>query len=455
MKEVSRLASGMSPSLIFLILICSIFVSEALIPLFIGIFPPLPRWGVLMLNTILPSVLILPIIYFFIFRPLTAHIIERSRIEEALRESEDRFCSMAEEVSVIAEIGRIIGSTLEINEVYERFAAEARKLIPFDRIAVNLCNIRENIITIAYVSGADLSNYRQGDSFPLAGTLVEEFLRKRTGQIIQSEKMDEIVSRIPAFSRLVKKGLRSIVGVPLIYNDEAIGVLQFRSKTPDAYTDQDLSLAERIGDQIAGAIANAKLLSDQKQAKEALRESEKRYRELSIVDDLTQLYNSRHFYHQLKMEIDRSDRYGQPLTLLFLDLDDFKLYIDTYGYDERDQVLRRLGQVVSRCLRQTDSAYRYGNEEFTILLPMTASADAAVPTERIRTEFKKETFSPVPGKDVHITVSIGLIQYKPQEEMKAFVHRVEQLMYQGKKNGKDRVCCGLKDTDILLGKSCD
>jgi diguanylate cyclase (GGDEF)-like protein len=71
---------------------------------------------------------------------------------------------------------------------------------------------------------------------------------------------------------------------------------------------------------------------------------------------------------------------------------------------------------------------------------MTTSGDGTVTAERIRTEFKKENFSPTPGQEVHMTVSIGLAQYKPQEEMKAFVHRVDQLMYQGKKSGKDRVC---------------
>jgi len=181
-------------------------------------------------------------------------------------------------------------------------------------------------------------------------------------------------------------------------------------------------------------------ITDRKQAEEALRESENKYRELSIVDGLTQLYNSRYFYHQLKMEIDRADRYGHPLTLLLLDLDDFKLFNDAYGHIEGDQVLMRLGQVVKKCLRQTDSAYRYGGEEFTILLPMTTSVDGAVTAERIRTEFKKEIFSPVPGQDVHVTVSIGLAQYKLQEDMKAVVHRVDQLMYTAKKDGKDRVC---------------
>jgi len=181
-------------------------------------------------------------------------------------------------------------------------------------------------------------------------------------------------------------------------------------------------------------------ITERKLMEEALRESEKKYRELSIIDYLTQLYNSRHFHQQLRMEIDRANRYGQPLTLMLLDLDDFKRFNDAYGHVEGDHVLFHLGQVVKRWLRQTDSAYRYGGEEFTVLLPMTTSADGAVTAERIRTEFKKECFSPLPGLELHMTLSIGLAQYKPQEDMKSFVHRADQLMYQGKKNGKDQVC---------------
>ena len=181
-------------------------------------------------------------------------------------------------------------------------------------------------------------------------------------------------------------------------------------------------------------------ISDRKRVDEALRESENRYRELSIHDNLTQLYNSRHFYHQLKMEGDRVNRYEQPLTLMLIDLDDFKAFNDAYGHVEGDQILHRFGQIFKRCLRQTDSAYRYGGEEFVITMPMTTSEEGVVTAERIRTECKKENLSPVSGKDVHLTVSIGLSQYKPKEDIKAFVHRVDQLMYQAKKDGKDRVC---------------
>jgi len=187
------------------------------------------------------------------------------------------------------------------------------------------------------------------------------------------------------------------------------------------------------------SIASMVDITERIKVEKALQESEKRYLELSIIDDLTRLYNSRHFYAQLEKEIERSNRYEQPLTILMLDIDDFKMFNDTYGHVEGDHVLSRLGEVIKRCLRETDSAYRYGGEEFTVILPMTTSEEGLVTAKRIQTELEKEAFCPA-GQRVHLTVSTGLSQYTLKEEMKAFVHRVDQLMYDAKKNGKDRIC---------------
>ncbi|MFH0800336.1 MAG: PAS domain S-box protein, partial [Pseudomonadota bacterium] len=187
---------------------------------------------------------------------------------------------LADETKIIAEIGRLISSTLDIDEVYERFSTEVRKLIPFDRLAINLCNLQENIFRVAYVSGTDVADRKRGDSSPLAGTLTVLIMRERTGRIIQTDNMDEIVSRIPLLLPTFQAGMRSLLSVPLISRNEAVGVLHFRSKTPNAYTEQDLDLAERIGAQIAGAIANAQLYVDLKGAEKSLRESEGRFRAL-------------------------------------------------------------------------------------------------------------------------------------------------------------------------------
>lgn len=173
-----------------------------------------------------------------------------------------------------------------------------------------------------------------------------------------------------------------------------------------------------------------------------VQESEKKYFELSTVDDLTQLYNSRYFYVQLEKEIERANRYNLPLTMLVLDIDRFKNFNDTYGHIEGDQVLSRLGHIIKRCLRYSDSAYRYGGEEFVILLPMTKAEDGLTTAKRIREALKKTPFSPVPGREIFITVSIGLSQYVPAEDMKAFVRRVDDIMYQAKHQGRDRICTG-------------
>jgi diguanylate cyclase (GGDEF)-like protein/PAS domain S-box-containing protein len=222
---------------------------------------------------------------YFIFRiypikKLDTTLDNLQRAEEEQRLSRETAERLAEETVVIAEIGRLIGSTLEIEQVYERFAAEAGKLIPFDRIAVNLCDISENTLTVAYVSGADIPYRNMGDSSPLMGTLSAEVLRRRTGMIIQNANADEIVSLFPALSPNIRAGLLSFLSVPLISRNHVIAVLHFRSKKTDAYTEHHLRMAERIGAQIAGAIANAQLFTYLRKAEGSLRESEERSRAL-------------------------------------------------------------------------------------------------------------------------------------------------------------------------------
>lgn len=187
---------------------------------------------------------------------------------------------------------------------------------------------------------------------------------------------------------------------------------------------------------ISGAIQD---ITDRKKAEDALRESEKKYRELSIIDDLTQLYNSRYFYDQIKKEIGRVNRYGKPLTIILLDIDNFKSFNDTYGHVDGNYVLSKFGQVVKKCLRQTDSSYRYGGEEFMIILPITELKKGVTVAEKIRKTFKVEVIPTTSGESVSLTISVGVAQFKQDEGVEDFVRRVDLLMYQAKKDGKDRV----------------
>ena len=160
---------------------------------------------------------------------------------------------------------------------------------------------------------------------------------------------------------------------------------------------------------------------------------------LAITDGLTKLYNSRSFYSQLELEVDRYNRYKHPLSLLLLDIDNFKEFNDNFGHLEGDKVLVRFSQIIKSCLRTNDSAYRYGGEEFTVILPETNGEEAKTVAQRIRASLESEKFRPIPNKNAKITISIGVTQYFPKEELSAFIRRADKAMYLSKKNGRNRV----------------
>ena len=160
---------------------------------------------------------------------------------------------------------------------------------------------------------------------------------------------------------------------------------------------------------------------------------------LAITDGLTKLYNLRHFYNQLEVEVDRSSRYGHSLGLLLLDIDRFKDYNDTYGHLEGNKVLIRLSQIINSCLRTMDSAYRYGGEEFTIILPETGGEEAKTVAHRIRKAVAAEKFIPESNKPDQVTISIGVTEYCQEEEFADFIKRADKAMYLSKLDGRNKV----------------
>ena len=165
----------------------------------------------------------------------------------------------------------------------------------------------------------------------------------------------------------------------------------------------------------------------------------KKLEDLAVTDELTQLYNSRHFYKQLDAEVYRRKRYKHPLSLLFLDVDHFKKYNDAYGHLQGDKVLVRLGRIIKSCLRTMDSAYRYGGEEFTVILPETKCEEALVVATRIKNLMETEKFIPVSGNIVKVTISIGITEYYPAERISNFVQRADKAMYIAKQKGRNKI----------------
>ena len=156
-------------------------------------------------------------------------------------------------------------------------------------------------------------------------------------------------------------------------------------------------------------------------------------RRLSVTDDLTGLYNHRHFFKTLEAELARLKRQRTSLSLMMVDLDNFKSYNDRYGHLEGDKVLKNVGEIVNHSIRHNvDSGYRYGGDEFAVLL-IGASMDRAMTiAERIRSSIEKTEFQ-------DITVSIGLSEYRDHLDLEGFVKSADDALYTAKHAGGNRV----------------
>ena len=190
---------------------------------------------------------------------------------------------------------------------------------------------------------------------------------------------------------------------------------------------------------VIGAIETLQDVTEQKRAEEQLRQSEERYRVLSITDGMTGLYNARHFAHRLREEMDRCERYRHSLSLMVLDVDNFKMFNDTWGHVQGDQVLIKLAECITACLRRTDQGFRYGGEEFVVLLPETDLDEAEAAAERVRSMFVRSEIYPASGQRVECTASIGVTAFVPGETPRDFVARADSGTYEAKRQGKNRV----------------
>lgn len=172
----------------------------------------------------------------------------------------------------------------------------------------------------------------------------------------------------------------------------------------------------------------------------------KELEKLAITDALTGLYNSRHFFSQIKTEIKRYNRYSRPLSLLILDIDFFKEFNDTWGHLEGDKVLMGIGKTINTCMRSMDTAYRYGGEEFAIILPETSLNKACVVGARIKDSISSQVFEPEPGIKKSITVSIGATELARGEDFRSFISRTDKALYKSKDSGRNKLTYIVSDS---------
>jgi diguanylate cyclase (GGDEF)-like protein/PAS domain S-box-containing protein len=172
------------------------------------------------------------------------------------------------------------------------------------------------------------------------------------------------------------------------------------------------------------------------------RRLEERLRLLSITDTLTQLFNRRHFITVARKEIERARRTKIPFSLLLLDADHFKNYNDTWGHGEGDKVLQKLAELMRTSFRTMDSSFRFGGEEFLVLMPETDREGALVAAERFRAALAATAFRPDrKGPEVRVTVSMGVASWEENDSVDDLLRFADIALYEAKNEGRDRIIC--------------
>lgn len=225
----------------------------------------------------------------------------------------------------------------------------------------------------------------------------------------------------------VKEGIRSLICIPLILHGRTLGILYLDDFVPRRFDRERMKLLSILASFAAMSVENAKL--------------HKSTKIMAITDSLTGLYNHRHFQQVFSQELNRARRYRKPLSILMVDVDDFKKFNDRYGHPSGDKALAAIGEIIVNAVRSVDLPFRYGGEEFTLLLPEIPLENALTAGERLRARIEQESASLLTGVAPHgVTVSIGVASYPRDGATRDdLMNIVDSLMYRAKALGKNRI----------------
>ena len=212
---------------------------------------------------------------------------------------------------------------------------------------------------------------------------------------------------------------------PLICQNRVVGVLNLADKIDDnSFTNADIIVIELFSQLIGASIGNVKLFEKtQRQAE---------------TDGLTGMMNHRTFYEKLEIELRRSQRYGGQISVIMADIDNLKPINDNLGHRAGDMVIKQISRRIGACIRQIDTAARYGGDEFAIILPNTSLADAVVVAERM-VKMVNETVMVWEQNEIKLSLSVGVGQYSAQNTPGDVAKATDQALYAAKQAGKNTV----------------
>jgi diguanylate cyclase (GGDEF)-like protein len=330
----------------------------------------------------------------------------------------------ANEVTVFHELGKALTSSLQLDQVLRTIMEKINEVLRPDTWSLLLMDQEreELFFQIATGKGAEaLKDVRIKVGQGLAGWVAQ------AGEVVVVPDTSKDSRFFGSVDAKTKMETRSIVAVPVRFRDQCLGVIELiNCMGPEGFSKRDLALLEALADYAAIAIENARHVQ--------------RIHELTITDDCTTLYNARHLNFMLDTEIYRSHRYAFEFSLIFIDLDHFKQVNDTYGHLVGSRLLAEIGQAIKDKCRLIDLAFRYGGDEFVVLLPQTSKENALGVAKRLHKLIREAVWLKDSAVNVRVTASVGVASYPTDSRTKAeLLHLADEAMYLVKNTTRDSV----------------
>ncbi|NTW00623.1 MAG: diguanylate cyclase [Oscillochloris sp.] len=347
----------------------------------------------------------------------TGIAIQNARLyQEALCESHRRHLLYTASVA--------IGAALDLQDLYRAIHSAISRLMTCDNVAIALYDMHCREISYVYI--ADQQQRWPSRRVPLGHGLLGHVIN--TGVSLRLNNTDAEIEAIFGVEHLCADATvtRAILATVMCAGEQIIGAITVQACEPYVYDSKDLEILETLSSTAAIAIQNAHLFA--------------RIQQMATIDPLTQVPNRRHFFDVASREMERTDRYGRPISLIMFDIDSFKAVNDTYGHMAGDQVLK---MVATRCrddLRDIDTVARYGGEEFVVLLPETSYVQALQVAQRLRIRISEQPVESDVG-DISVTISVGVDSCDEifAGRLEDLLDRADQALYVAKNSGRNQV----------------
>jgi len=339
---------------------------------------------------------------------------------------------MSQELTIFHDVAKALTSSLNLDSILQTIMEKMAEYFRPDTWSLLMVDEEKDELYFAIAVGAAsdvLTKVRLKVGEGLAGWVA------RHGQplIVPDVKADpRFSSRLDELTQLKTQ---SVICVPLRSKHRVLGVIQLVNANV-GLSENEMFFLQALSDYAAIAIENAR--------------SVEKIQELTITDDCTGLFNARHLYKTLETEVYRSARFGYQFSVIFIDLDHFKQVNDTHGHLVGSRLLAEIGYLIKAQLRLIDFAFRYGGDEFVVLLPQTSKDQAVVVARRLQESLRTGTFCTEQGLNLPVRASMGLATFPHDAQTPHdIIRQADEMMYVVKNTTRDNI--GVASRGVIEG----